>query len=471
MGKTAAPRRAGRGTRAKATDITSYSNAVRYLYEHADVERMRVVRSQRKIFSLARMRKLLEPLGNPHENVRMVHVAGTVGKGSTVAMIASMLQGCGYAVGEYTSPHLMDVRERITINGQRIGKSDFTDLMKDIARAAKKIDVEPTFFEIMTAAAFLYFEMYAVDIAVIETGMGGRLDSTNVITPEVSVVTRLGLDHTQFLGQTVQEIAVEKAGIFKRGVPAITCEQGTAVEKVLRERAEKVGAPLRIVNRDIEFSYRFVSSDELGPHARVCLLTESSQFMHLPVPLPGEHQAINCGLALAVIDTLKASGFEFPEVDMLDGLASTSTPGRMELIWDKPRILVDGAHNADALGALMRSVGAHVPYDSMVCIFGCCEDKDIKAMLQKVATGGDKVIFTRAKSNPRAAEPEDLQRAFVEKSGKMSQTARTLADAIDLATRAVGRDDIICITGSFYLVGEAKKHFAELARQREKAPA
>ena len=234
---------------------------------------------------------------------------------------------------------------------------------------------------------------------------------------------------------------------------------------MLRETAESVEAPLRICGREIEFSYRFGASPQLGPHTRVCLSNDTSLFMHLPVPLPGEHQAINCGLALAAIDALKGSGFEFDEVPLLDGLASTQTPGRMELIWDRPRILVDGAHCAAAISALMRCVGAHVPYDSMVCIFGCCEDKDVPAMLEKVALGGDKIIFTRAKRTPRAMDPDDLQREIAETSGKMCQVARSLPDALYLASRAVGRDDLICVTGSFYLVGEAKKYLANLHKK------
>jgi dihydrofolate synthase/folylpolyglutamate synthase len=170
--------------------------------------------------------------------------------------------------------------------------------------------------------------------------------------------------------------------------------------------------------------------------------------MHLPVPLPGEHQAFNCGLALAAIDILKGSGFSFPEVALHKGLAATDIPGRMEIVWNQPRIL---------------------PYDSMICVFGCCEDKDIPAMLDRLALGGDKVIFTRARATPRAAEPEELHRLFTERSGKMSQVASTLPQALDLATRAVGRDDLICITGSFYLIGEARKYLEQLARKRHQA--
>lgn len=470
MPKSAAStRRSVKERSTPAVDISTFPNAVRYLLDRVDFERMRLIRYDESNFKLDRMRRLLEHMGNPHQQVKMVHVGGTVGKGSTVNMIASMLQGCGYAVGQYVSPHVVDIRERISINGEPIGRTEFTDSMRDVAKAAGKLDFEPTFFELITALAFKYFAEEAVDIAVIEVGLGGRLDSTNVITPLVSVITQIDFDHMHLLGRSLDKIAKEKAGIFKRGVPAITIEQPREADAALRHAAEHIGAPLRVVNKDIEFSFRFGATDDLGPHTRVCIITETSNFMHLPVPLPGEHQAYNCALALSAIDALKKCGFAFPEAQLHDGLASTSLPGRMEMVWDKPRILVDGAHNPASVSALMRCVGAHVPYDSMVCIFGCCEDKDIRGMLERVALGGDKVIFTRAKSNPRAADPDELQRQFSEHSGKMSQVAKSLPEALNLATRAVGRDDLICVTGSFYLVGEAKKYLAELDRKKTEA--
>lgn len=464
MSRATPPKRSA-PQRGPAVEITTFPNAVRYLLDRVDYERMRVIRYDDSSFKLDRMRRLLHHLGNPHQQVKFVHVAGTVGKGSTVAMIASILQGCGYAVGMYTSPHVTDIRERISINGQCIGRTEFTELSKQVAIAADKLDFEPTFFELITAMAFKYFAEEAVDIAVVEVGLGGRLDSTNVITPEISIITQIDYDHTHILGRTLDRIAREKAGILKPGVPAFTIEQPRDAEMALKRAAEEIGAPLKVINKDIEFSFRFGASDDLGPHTRVCLITQASQFMHLPVPLPGEHQALNCALALAAVDTLKERGFNIPEAQLHEGLAKTNLPGRMELVWDQPRILVDGAHNAASVGALMRCVGAHVPYDSMVCIFGCCEDKDIPAMLEKVALGGDKIIFTRAKSNPRAANPEELQREFAERSGKMSQLARTLPEALDLASRAVGRDDLIVVTGSFYLVGDTKKYLAEVDKK------
>lgn len=449
-----------------SVDIGNYSAAVRWLLERTDLERARVVRYNEDVFKLDRMRSLLAKLGDPQEQFRSVHVAGTNGKGSTTAMIAAMLQECGYATGLYTSPHLVDLRERVQINGVAIDRGEFTELMKQVAAAAAKLDSEPTFFEIMTAVGYKHFAEQAVDIAVIEVGLGGRLDSTNVLRPEATVITSIDYDHMKLLGNTLPEIAREKAGIFKKGVPAFIFESETAVERAIAEVAERVGAPLRIVNKDIEYSSRFCVTDELGPHTRVCLYSKTSRLEHLPVPLPGEHQASNCGLALAVVDHLKSVGFDCPEEKITAGLAKTRIPGRMQLVWDRPRVLVDGAHNPAAMGALMRCVGAHVPYDSMICVFGCCADKDMGTLLDRMNLGADKVIFTRAQSNSRAADPDELQRLFAERSGKMSQTAKTLPEALELATRAVSREDLVCVTGSFYLVGETLKHLSQLDRAK-----
>lgn len=444
-------------TKARRGDFSDYSVAMKWLNERVDLERLHTVQYSDEPFKLDRMHKLLEVLGNPHEQVKCVHVAGTNGKGSTVAMVSAMLQACGYAVGQFVSPHLVDVRERVTINGAMPSEADFLDLMRRVAKAAGKLPFEPTFFELMTALSFVHFAEQAVDIAVIEVGLGGRLDCTNVVTPLVSVVTSIDLDHTRVLGKDVKTIAREKAGIFKSGVPALAFEPQPEVEAVFREVAARVGAPLMIVNKDIEFSSRFCTTPDLGAHTRVCFYTRTTRLEHLPVPLPGEHQAANCGLALAVIDVLKSAGFSCPDDKVSLGLMATRIRGRMELIADRPRILVDGAHNPASVGTLMRCVGAHVPYDSMVCIFGCCRDKDMAGLLDKVHLGADKVIFTRAAGTPRAADPNELQRMFAERSGKMSQVTRSLSEALDVATRAVGREDLICVTGSFYLVGEAMR--------------
>ena len=441
----------------------AFQKAMKYLDTLTDYERLRIVRYTSPNFDLDRMRTLLKKMDNPQDSFKSVHVAGTKGKGSTCAMIASMLQACGYKVGLYTSPHLLDIRERIAINGEMISHLDFARMIRTIEPIGQKMKVGPTYFDVLTAAAFKYFAEQGVDIAVVETGLGGRLDSTNVINPEVTAITSISKDHMAQLGHTLPKIAEEKAGIFKSGVPAVTVLQDPDVEAVLVRVAEKLGVPLDITGKSIEFSFRFESSRMLGPHNRICLTTATSRFEHLAVPLVGEHQAINCGLALSVMDKLKGRGFNITDSAAMVGLAKTTIPGRMEIVNQTPRVIVDGAHNAASLEAVMRAIGQHVPYDSMVVIFGCCGDKDVTGMLDRLSSGADKVIFTKVNSI-RTANPDELAARYVELYGKMAQVAPTLAEALAIAGRAVTREDLICITGSFYLVGEAKRHFANLPK-------
>src|SRR3954469_7960327 len=439
--------------------VTTFSKAMRFLATLADFERLRIVRYNSQNFDLERMRGLLKRLGNPHEQFRSVHVAGTKGKGSTCAMIASMLQACGYKVGLYTSPHLVDIRERIQINGEMVSHAEFARLIKGIEPMVGRMKPTPTYFDVLTAAAFKYFADQKVDIAIVETGLGGRLDSTNVIKPEVTAITSISKDHMAQLGNTLALIAQEKAGIFKKDIPAVTVVQDPDAEAVLARIAAKVGAPFDVAGKSIEFSYRFESSRMLGPHNRVCLTTANTKFEHLAVPLVGEHQAINCGLALSIIDKLKGRGFTINDMKAMEGLNKLVMPGRMEQISTDPRVIVDGAHNAASIDAFMRAIGQHVPYDSMVLIFGCCADKDVTGMLEKITGGADKVIFTKV-DNIRSANPYELAQQYTELYGKMAQVAGSLEEALAIANRAVTKEDLICITGSFYLVGEAKKYFA-----------
>ncbi len=452
--------------------FAQFNTAYRWLLEQTNVERMRPSRVDTSMFKLDRMTELMKRLDNPHEALRCVHVAGTNGKGSVVAMLGASLRSCGYAVGSYTSPHLMSVTERVAINNEPIGEDAFTDLVSRVGREAeavgkKKALGEPTFFEILTAMSLLHFAEQAVDVALVEVGMGGRLDATNIITPAVSLVTKIGFDHQTFLGDTLEKIAAEKAGIFKPGVPALTIKQEDGVEDVFRAKAEEVGATLEVLGKDIEFSQRFEASAKLGPHMRVGVTTPNGSFEHVAVPLPGEHQAPNCGLALATLGKLIGLGMEMPELKVVDGLASTRIPGRMEIVQGSPRVLLDGAHNPESLAALVKAIGAHVPYDSLVVIFGCAADKNVGGLLENVDQIGDKVIFTKAKGSPRAADPHDLARDFEKISPKMYQVADTLEEALDIGRRALGRDDLICVTGSFYLVGEARR---TLARQADPEP-
>lgn len=446
--------------------LATYGEALAFLMDRVDLERAHHRRVDPSIFKLERMQALMETLGNPQLQIKTVHVAGSKGKGSTCEMLASCLEACGYTTGLYTSPHLVDLRERIRINQRMIEQEAFRGLAAEVAAALPKLDRslgEPTFFELVTAMAFMHFARQAVDIAVIEVGLGGRLDSTNVITPEVAAITSIQLEHTHLLGDTLEKIAEEKAGIIKPGVMTITVPQAAGVIETFRRIAEPLQAPVAVLGKDIDFSYRFEASPELGPHARVCLSTPRSNYEHLAVPLKGEHQAFNCGLALAVLDKLRERGFETPERQVAMGLARTPCHGRLEQVWERPRILVDGAHNPESIQALVKAIGAHIRYDSMVVIFGCAADKNITGMLSKIALGADKIIFTKATGNARAVDPRELQRRFNEVSSKMTQVAPNLKEAINLAARAVARDDLICVTGSFYLAGEAKRLLAEKA--------
>lgn len=437
--------------------IRTYDSALKYLFGQTDYEQMLRVRYNRDTFNLDRMRLLLSGLGNPHTKLRAAHIAGTKGKGSTATMLAEMLRTCGYKVGLYTSPHICDVRERIRVDGEMISQAALTRLICQVEPIIAKMADKPTFFEIFTAMAFQHFANSGVDVAVVEAGLGGRLDSTNVLTPEVCGLTSISLDHTHQLGDTPAKIAAEKAGIFKRDIPAISVSQLPEVKRVLRKTARETGASLMFTGEDIDFSYRVESSRQNGCHARICLTTPRSRFEHLPVPLLGEHQALNCGLALAMLDQLKLKGYnQISDEKAIRGLSSVYIPGRMELVHRDPRILLDGAHNGASVQALMRAIGQHIPYDSMVMIFGCAADKDINGMMQQISTGADKVIFTRAAGNPRAARPEDLAEMYEQCSGRVAQVTDSLRSAMRIALNAVSREDIICVTGSFYLVGEAK---------------
>ena len=440
----------------------SYQQALDYLFARTDYEKQERLRYNVTTFSLNRMQKLLSLLGNPHKKIHTVHIAGTKGKGSTATMLARMLEANGYNVGLYTSPHLVHLHERITVNSQMISDSEMCGLLNRVYAPVENMSKtdSPTFFEIMTALAFMYFLDKAVDIAVIETGLGGRLDSTNVIKPKVVGITSLSIDHQHLLGNDIDSIAKEKAGVFKRGVPIITVQQEPSAMRVLKSQAIAVKAPLSVTGSDIDFSQRFETSREHGPHTRICLTTPTSKFEHLRVPLHGKHQAINCGLALAMLDKLKSAGYKIDNGKAAQGLRKVSLAGRMEMIWDDPRVMIDAAHNAASIKALIHAIGQNIPYDSMVVIFGCNADKDVKGMLERLQYGADKVVFTRSNS-AKAMSPEDLAEMYTEICGKMCQTAPTLTQALQLAKNAVSKEDLICITGSFYLIGQAKTHFQQ----------
>ncbi len=441
--------------------VRTFRSAVNFLSSLTNYERVIGSRYNESNFNLARMSRILSALGNPHRKLKTVHVVGTKGKGSTATMLSEMLRGCGIRVGLYTSPHVLDVRERIVIDGEMISELEFARAIGSVARVTAKARVaEPTYFEVLTAAALHYFELEQVDIAILEAGMGGRLDSTNVVKPEAVAITSISRDHVAQLGSDLASIAREKAGAIKQGIPVISAAQVPEVREVIRATAESESAPLRFAHEESDFTYRFEFSRAMGRHARICLTTPHSRFEHLHVPLPGKHQAMNCALALGVLDVLKSRGFAIDDQRAMAGLANVKLPGRMQMISEEPRILVDGAHNAASVDALMRAIGQNIAYDSMVVVFGCQKDKDIAGMMGRIQLGADKIIFTGTGS-PRSADAGDLAAAYTEHSGKMAQVAETLDEAMRIALAAASREDLICVTGSFYLVAEAIRKFSK----------
>lgn len=442
--------------------IASGEDARRYLDSLLNVELLRPTRVDRgEVFKLARMHALVDALGKPHQAFRCVHVAGSKGKGSVCEMTAAALCGCGLTVGIFTSPHLIDMRERIRINGEWIADSELASCLDRVAEAARGLPKElgtVTHFEALTACALVHFADQAVDIALIEVGLGGLHDATNVITPTVCAITAIQREHTQLLGETLEEIAAHKAGIMKPGVPCITVGQDKGAMAVFRQTAEQVGCELRVIGEDLEFSSRFAAVDQT-PSRRISVTTPRRAFEHIVVPLKGEHQAHNCGVALGIIDALAERGVQTPEGAVAAGLARTAANGRLEVVCREPRTIVDGAHTPESIGELIKSLGAHVRYDSLVVVFGCAADKDATGILQKIAGGADKVFFTKAGGSTRAMDPRELIRRYHDITGKTMQAAPTMAAALELAEKAVQRGDVLCITGSFLIAGEAKRHY------------
>lgn len=452
--------------------ISDFGGACRWLLSRVDVERLTPTRAVADAMKLGRMERLMGLLGNPHREFKSVHVAGTKGKGSTCEMAAAALEACGYTVGLYTSPHLADVRERIRLNRNKVTEGEFVGLARRVLEAESGLDKEegePTFFELITAMAFCYFADQAVDAAVVEVGLGGRLDSTNVITPAVSVITSISLDHTQILGATVEKIAKEKAGIFKPGVAAVSAPQTAGVAEVLRAEAARVGAGLKILGAEIEFSTRFdgapggrggggagrAGSGNMRVSVGGGEKGEMPGYEHVAVPMRGEHQALNCAVALATLATLGEQGFRLPEERVTMGLETVFLPGRLEVLKTMPRVVLDGAHNAESVMWLMKTLRGQMARDSLVVVFGCAADKDTEGMLREMAGGADKVIFTKS-NNVRAADPKELAKRFMEISGKVCQVAGDVRAAMEVAKKGVGREDLICVTGSLYLVAEVR---------------
>ena len=455
----------------------TYRQALDYLFHFTDYERMHRVTKATSVFGLSRMNKLLEHCGNPHLALRTVHIAGTKGKGSTAAMLASVLRAAGLKVGLYTSPHIYDVRERIQVDGEWIPEHTITRVLNELHPylqvAAKGGDTyAPTFFETFTVIAFLHFLRCGTDIAVIEVGLGGRLDATNVLRPLACAITPVSFDHTDKLGNTLAEIAGEKAGIIKERVPVVSGVQRPAALEVIRAKCAELRAPLRVVGVDVTVvpAGRGEAALECGdsiaafkavtqsPHSKdargISVQTWRRSISDVIVPLAGRHQRENAATAVGLAELLSEQGAEIGADCIRRGIASVDWPGRIQTVAENPEIIVDGAHNPASVGVLCDVLDG-LPAKPTVFVVGIAADKDIRSMLALLAPRGDEFIFT-ATNNPRAARPDDLAAVLSQiDPGKKTHTADSPAAALDAASRLATPADRICVTGSMYLAGDA----------------
>jgi dihydrofolate synthase/folylpolyglutamate synthase len=473
-------------------------------------------------FGLTNIKRLMSILENPHESFHSIHVAGTNGKGSTSALIASILKTSGLKVGLFTSPHLVSFTERIRVNDEEITEYEIVSLAEEIRR--KIADFSPTFFEVVTAMAFLYFKRKGIDIAVIEVGMGGRLDATNIIEPEISVITNIDYDHREFLGDTLREIAMEKAGIIKGGIPAVISSQAPEVLDVIEATVEERNTESYLYGRD--FSSVLKKEDSSGIYFDY-FDSDFFKIHDLYLPLAGEHQMQNASVAIRAAmlflnrkalngrngETGKGRGRKkgkSPGPRVTDspshkeeivslirrGLASTKWPGRLEMIHDDPPILIDGAHNPSAAVVLSRTLIKNFlnRYKRIILILGIMGDKDIEGIMRPLLPITSETILT-SPDYERAATPHRLASAAASLGFPEVKIAPTVKDAIDMARNickqsnphltsnnppsppftkgghgGINSSSLIVITGSFYTIGEAKEVFGQkgvLTRLRE----
>ena len=420
----------------------TYSSAVAYLY--------RLQKHGIKL-GLATMTALMARLGMPQTRYRTLHIAGTNGKGSTAAMAAALLQVAGYRVGLYTSPHLVEFRERICVNGEMIAESQVAQLTEQLQTLCQP-DLSPTFFEYTTAMAFQHFADSGVDVAVLEVGLGGRFDATNVVTPMACAVTTISLDHQEYLGTTRSSIAFEKAGIIKPGVPVVLGrledDAWRTIEQVARERQ----APVFRLNKDFrtegegpqQFSYRGLGM----------------QYDGLTCTLEGRHQLDNAACALALLGAAAPQGIAVTAEAVRAGLRAVNWAGRLEVVDRRPTILLDGAHNPAAATALadylMHSDRSH-PFHPVVLVLGMMRDKDHRDFVEPLRGLVDEVVLTQA-DLPRSATAQEL-RASLEGLLPHTHVVPSLSDAMALARQLAMSDGLVCVTGSLMLVGECKAWF------------
>ncbi len=451
--------------------VTERERALEFLLSRIDYERITPQVYGEREFRLDRMRELLARVGNPQAELPIVHVAGTKGKGSTSALIAAMLTAAGYRTGLYSSPHLDTVEERLVIDGRPCSAEVLTELLDHVRPVVAEMDLQlaadgaargPTYFEILTCLALLYFRRQEVDVAVLEVGMGGRLDSTNVCQPKVAVITSISYDHMKQLGNTLTLIAREKAGIIKPGVPVVSGvvddEPRVAIEEVARER----GVRLLQLGLDFDFAYRPPQHLELGDALgmadfRIHTAAGEWRMQDVPLRLVGRHQAANAAVALAAVGELAAQGWPVSEESLRVGLASVQWPARMEVASRRPTVVLDGAHNVASIEVLLTAIEESFTARRRVLVFATTREKDELGMLRLLAPKFDHIILTRYLNNPRGVPPEELAEVVAGCGGKSTSVAADPAAAWQEARSLAAAEDLIVVTGSFFLAAEVRQ--------------
>jgi len=449
-------------------------DAMRFLFGRIDYERAIAVAYRPGEFKLDRMRQLLGRLENPQQGMPIVHVAGTKGKGSTAAMIAEVLSAAGYRTGVFSSPHLDRIEQRTAVNGRHCPADEFVELIEQLRPAVEAMDraaaengpdeIGPTYFELNTALALLHFARSKVDIAVLEVGLGGRLDSTNVCTPCVSVITSISFDHTRQLGNSLASIAREKAGIVKPGVPVVSGVTDNEPREVIRAVCRRRGCRLIEAGVDFAFDYRPPRHLERAPAAGkldFSLLSAAVCIKDLSLGPLGRHQAANAAVALAVLAELQRQGWRIPEGAVRTGLSKVECAARVEVVSRRPAIVLDSAHNPASVEALLDVLQTSFSAERRVLIFAATQEKDLRGMLDRLLGAFDEVIVTCYLDNPRAV-PAGESAAVARRLGDHEVTVCDRpADALSEAKRRAGPADLICITGSFFLAAEIRRRLAE----------
>ncbi|HEX9839174.1 MAG TPA: folylpolyglutamate synthase/dihydrofolate synthase family protein [Anaerolineales bacterium] len=428
------------------TDIEiAYNKTLDYLYSFVDYSLKHISELAKAEFNLDRMFALMEELGNPHTKYSIMHVAGTKGKGSVCALCASALQAAGYKTGLYTSPHLLDYTERIQINGEPIAHEQLVELVEEIKPTVAKIP-KLTTFEITTAIGFLACAKKNVDAAVFEVGLGGRLDATNVVTPKVSVITSLSYDHMAVLGDTLAEIAGEKAGIIKEGIPVVSSPQKEEALQVLERVAKEKKSPFILVGKDVKFERLTSSLDGQSLHITDDLRPST---LDVQLPLLGLNQIENAATAYVA---LKTSGLEISDEAIKKGFAEVNWPARFQVVRREPPVVIDSAHNRDSALHLRETLDENFPDRPVIMVFCALEDKDIPGMLEELEPRLERVVATRA-DHPRAPAAEWIAEQ-VRKVGIPVETVTPVASALERALELAGEQKLVLSTGSVAFAGE-----------------